>query len=435
VDFARLVFFTVSALLIFGYGVAVGVFEIFPYDALRFVADSVREVYAERSNLTGTRPIHFLNRARYPGDGLTRGPSATTAPGLTLISGFFEDTSEIRLLRLDGTVVQRWPARFFDLFPHPEHIRPPGRVPATNWNTDIHGALALPDGSVVFNFEYGGTVKLDRCGAVVWTLPEMTHHSIEPSADGGFWVPGRRYAESESAFPPIPAPYYEDAILKVSADGRVLARISVPEALYRSGLRELLLANGGPELLNGIPDLGHVNDVEELSPDVAPSFPQFATGDLLVSLRNLNLVLVLDPVSGAVKWHQVGPWLRQHDPDFQRDGTITVFNNNSAVATQRDLLGGSNILAVRPGQPGVAVLFGNDPREPMFTHIRGKHQVLEGGNILLTEFAAGRILEVDNAGSVVWELFNRFDEENVAEVSQATRYAETYFSVERWQCD
>jgi hypothetical protein len=90
---------------------------------------------------------------------------------------------------------------------------------------------------------------------------------------------------------------------------------------------------------------------------------------------------------------------------------------------------------VRPGQPGARVLYGGDVDQPMFTHIRGKHQVLEGGNILLTEFAAGRIFEVDNAGEVVWELFNRFDAENVAEVSQATRYPETYFSVENWQCN
>jgi hypothetical protein len=205
--------------------------------------------------------------------------------------------------------------------------------------------------------------------------------------------------------------------------------------LYRNGLRELLLANGGPELLNGIPDLGHVNDVEELLPEAAPSFPLFAAGDLLVSLRNLNLILVLDPASGAVKWHRTGPWLRQHDPDFQRDGTITVFNNNSAAATQSDLLGGSSIVSVRPGEPGAATLFGGNGREPMFTHIRGKHQVLERGNILLTEFAAGRILEVDNSGEVVWELFNRFDAQDVAEVSQATRYPDAYFSVASWQCD
>lgn len=434
-DFAKLVFFGVSALLIFCYGVAVGVFELFPYRPLRFVADSVKQVYDERSNLARVRPVHFLNRAAYPGEGLTQGPSERTAPGLTLVSGFFTDASELRLLRLDGSIVQRWPARFFDFFPDPQHINPATRVPATNWNTDIHGVVALPDGSVVFNFEFGGTVELDRCGRVVWTLPEMTHHSIERAADGGFWIPSRRYAESESAFPPIPAPHYEDTLLKVSADGRVTQRISVPEILYRNGLREVLLANGGPELLNGIPDLGHVNDVEELSPELAASFPQFAPGDLLVSLRNLNLLIVFDPATGSIKWQQTGPWLRQHDPDFQRDGTITVFNNNAAAATARDVLGGSMIMAVRPGEPGVEVLYGGNPRQPVFTHIRGKHQLLEGGNILLTEFAAGRIFEVDNAGDVVWEIFNRFDEQNVAEVSQATRYADGYFSVASWECN
>ena len=56
-------------------------------------------------------------------------------------------------------------------------------------------------------------------------------------------------------------------------------------------------------------------DVEELGPELADAFPQFAVGDLLVSMRSLNLIAVLDGSTHDVKWWQIGPWHRQHDPD------------------------------------------------------------------------------------------------------------------------
>jgi hypothetical protein len=70
----------------------------------------------------------------------------------------------------------------------------------------------------------------------------------------------------------------------------------------------------------------------------------------------------------------------------------------------------------------------------MFTSIRGKHQILPNGNILMVEFAAGRILEVDASGELVWEYVNRYDAETVAEVSQATRYSEQLFTPENRTC-
>ena len=49
----------------------------------------------------------------------------------------------------------------------------------------------------------------------------------------------------------------------------------------------------------------------------------------MISLRNYNLLFVVDPDTWKVKWYQIGPWRRQHDPEFNGDGTITVFNNNT----------------------------------------------------------------------------------------------------------
>lgn len=54
----------------------------------------------------------------------------------------------------------------------------------------------------------------------------------------------------------------------------------------------------------------------------------FEAGDLALSLRHRNMILVVDPDTGKVKWWQVGPWIPQHDPEFIAGGRMLVFNNN-----------------------------------------------------------------------------------------------------------
>src|SRR5690606_36098536 len=108
-----------------------------------------------------------------------------------------------------------------------------------------------------------------------------------------------------------------------SPDGRVLKETSILDVIARSGCEGVLFASGahGPEIampLDG--DFTHINDVEVLGAERATQFPLFAADDIAVSLRNLNLVLVLDGADKAIKWWMVGPFMRQHDPDFTEDG-------------------------------------------------------------------------------------------------------------------
>src|SRR5206468_7846690 len=124
-------------------------------------------------------------------------------------SGFFDRGLEMRLIRPDGSIVNRWMVRFHDVFPDTSHIKPKGSIPQTDWNTDIHGAIAFPDGSVLFNFQDTGLVRMDRCGAIRWALPRMTHHAVNLAHDGGFWVPSLRFIESASPFPALTPPYEE----------------------------------------------------------------------------------------------------------------------------------------------------------------------------------------------------------------------------------
>lgn len=410
-----------------------------------YISQAVDAVLAQSAaflvRLSGTvvfEPRHHLQPAMRPGDGVTINETGDDG-ALILLTSFYDGQNEVRLIRRDGTPVARWPVSVKGLFPNPTHLPQP---PATDWNVDLNGVAALPDGSVVVNLEYAGTVKFERCGGVAWKIEQATHHSVAPAMPDGFWIPGGVWREeSVPELWPFIAPTSEDWALRVSADGEIVDAFSIPRVLFDNGLGALLTATG--ELIeDDFPEDGeitHTNKIAELTPDIAGAFPQFTAGDILFSIRDFNLLFVADPTSRRIKWWQVGPWLRQHDPEFNRDGTITVFNNNtfmndttSEAVTGRKRL--SNILRLDPATGAVTVAFGDKPGQEFRTVIRGSHEVLDDGGFLITEFEGGRVFQSDAEGRIVWEYINRYDETRVAEITEARLYPSGYFEDPDWSC-
>ena len=451
IDVSRVLFSTVSIIcglgLSFAFGPYSGANETVLYKAVTDLKTRVEEAlettFEEASTLSRIHPKHFLQPARYEGSGVTVNdvPDETD---LILLSGFFGDTNELRLIRRDGSVVVRWPVRFWDVFPNPSHLTVP---PATDWNVDTHGALVLADGSVVFNFEGSGLVKLDRCGDLIWALPRKTHHSVERAEDGGYWVPGRRVVpqQSDSTFSPFEAPLVEDTLLRVSEDGEVLAEISVPGIFYDNGLEALLTATGH-SFQSGMEwdrEIVHLNKIQELTSDLADDFPLFEAGDLALSIREMNLVMVIDPETREIKWLRIGPWLRQHDPEFKAGGTIVVFNNNlyrtvygtGPETSQNSIPRVSNLIEIDPVSGTYRVIYGGSKGQEMLSVVRGKHDITRKNGFLITEFEGGRVFEVDAEGHIIWEYINRYSEEEVAEITEARVYPRNYFSVSDWTCE
>ncbi len=154
---------------------------------------------------------------------------------------------------------------------------------------------------------------------------------------------------------------------------------------------------------------------------MASAFPMFEAGDVLISLRELNLVAVVDPESGRMKWWRHGPWFKQHDPDFEPDGTITVFDNGTGT-------GSSKIRRVRPVDGAdVETVFAGSKEVPFYTWRRGKHQTLPDGNILLTEAEGGRVLEVTPEGELVWERHMVWNAEKNLIITEARFVPEDFF--------
>ena len=144
-------------------------------------------------------------------------------------------------------------------------------------------------------------------------------------------------------------------------------------------------------------DIFHPNDVEELLPELASAFPQFTAGDLMLSIRELDMVAVISQ-TGDLKWVQRGPWLKQHDPDFEPDGNIVVYNNSRFRPK-------SSILAIEP-KTRIVTERHADLTAPFKSEFRGKHQRLPNGNRLITIPEQGQALELTADGTVAMEFNN-----------------------------
>lgn len=393
--------------------------------------DNTKTMIEEIPNLRGTSPIHFLRPAIYAGDGVTVNAPGAKADDLILMSGFFKDDNKVRLIRRDGTLIREWLIRAHEIFPDAGFFRDP---PATNWNAITHGTIITPGGDIVFTFESGGMVRMDRCGKVKWASNAVTHHSPNWLADGGIVVSGGQYVDkpNRDIAWPFSGPYWEDLVFKFDAGGNKTFEKAMTTLFIENGLQAWLTSTG--QFTTRVNGEFHLNEVEELSPAMAADFPMFQAGDLLISLRNRNMILVTDAAVKTIKWWKVGPWLRQHDPDFEVGGKITLFDNHSDDSPTGEHAGGSRIWEVDPATGDTRTLYGGRDGQRMYSPERGTHQRQADGNTMITEAQQGRAFEVTPTGQIVWEYVNRHDAENVTWLHDAEVYAPAFFSVSDWSC-
>lgn len=417
------------ALLSCGYGFAASARGWFPNDLVVTAWHQAQAIVDPDSKLP-----EFVWERTYERQGVRIADGDEVQPGLTLISSTWRDTDwrpGLKLIDANGHTVHRWRLDPGEVFHDSVTGFSLDRV-------DGHGSHLFPNGDLLVNIEPVGTVRLDACSRVLWRLPVGSHHSIVRADDGSFWIPGSTH-KSAATSPDYPDglpglaqdTIVHDLLVNVSEDGEVLETINLLDLLYGNGLERYIVKSRRL----GATDIAHLNDIEPLMAEMANDYPLFKEGDLVVSLRNVDLVFVFDPESRRVKWHESDPFLSQHDPDFIGDGWIGVFDNNKDRTKRGTLLGGSRIVAVQPHTGAVEVLFPTERSDVFYTSVMGKWQKLENGNLLLTESVAGRVVEVAPDGRTVWEWVKKpYDEDHVTEVDEATRYDLTRADVATWQC-
>ena len=122
--------------------------------------------------------------------------------------------------------------------------------------------------------------------------------------------------------------------------------------------------------------------------------------DILLSIRNFDLIAILDDNSKKFVWTWGSGQLdKQHHPTFMENDNILIFDNGLAK-------GHSRIVEIDPKNKQIVWDYVADPPENFFSNIMGSCQKLPNENILITESTRGRIFEITPSGQIVWEYYN-----------------------------
>ena len=353
----------------------------------------------------------YQRRPKYAADEFyTAQDPAAIAKGYLVINRFHptEQRFVADLIDGEGKIIQSWPIDYSRV------VKGGSQVEFT------HITTALPDGSLLVNFDKGTAMaRIDACGDPIWAKTDQVyHHSIE-RADDGFWTWAEPKWEGGQnqymvRFDPETGETKESIGLiddVIAASPANATALTIPEGFTfnRTALSE-----------DDTPDILHPNDVEALTAAMAPAFPQFKAGDLLISLRNINLLAVVDRKTHAILWAQYGPWQDQHDADFNPDGTITVFSNN--IDRNR-----STVIQIDPKtNQSRDMFYGTEAN--FNSYIMGKQQHLPNGNWLITSPIEGRVIEVTAQGKMVREINNILDGTYNSIVTYAEFLPQNYFT-------
>ncbi|MCP5381649.1 MAG: hypothetical protein H6912_04710 [Kordiimonadaceae bacterium] len=255
----------------------------------------------------------------------------------------------------------------------------------------LHGFRLLSDNSIIFSFDsVFASFRIDQCGELIWKSSANLHHAINPALD-------RKYVWG----------LVGNDIVKVDVEtGKVVQTVSFNNMVTANqqysvfGIRALddnaLGTNDHARPTIYYADPVHFNDVEPLPAEIADKFPLFEAGDLLISSRSLNMIAVIDPETAKIKWNMIGKTKRQHDPDWNPDGTITVFDNRMGADYSR-------IVSINPTTNEFKVLVEGEKLN-FYSRIRGKHQISVDGSIIVTSAQQGRVFELNQEGGKVLEI-------------------------------
>ena len=423
--FSLISFILSSAFIVFNVGYLARELKLFPY---HLYTEAVKGWSQIREQQSEELPW-FYQYSNKPPDKIVNNISQTQ-PGLSLVTEIGAERSILaKIIDLNGDTVHQWDIDWFEMWSNPEHLPEP-IVPQSQPGTNIHGAMVMDNGDLVFNFESKGLVRIDRNSEVVWRLPYITHHSIHQHDDGNLWVSGSKYqTQKVPRLPNLIPPFYEETILEVSPQGKILREWYVADILRQNGYTGLLYMGSlnnentriqGDDRLLGKTDILHLNDVEPFSNKMQPGF--FQPGDVMVSLRNINTVFIFNVETEKIKYISTGEFVRQHDPDFIDGDTISVFDNNNASEPERK----SKITIVSAKDNSHRVFFEGSKDNHFYTRVMGKHQWQPNGNLLITESMSGRGFEIDRQGKVVWEYVNYVDNKIVGVVGEVPRLAPDY---------
>jgi len=318
---------------------------------------------------------------------------------------------------LGGTPVHQWES------PDPEApsfrgVKPileePGRLLAW-FNNPV-----VPDCEV----DCGEIVEMDWDGRVVWQYEDASrslHHDAQRLENGNTMLMcSKTILRPEIA----PDPIVDDCLVEVTPSGEIVWEWQTADHFDDLDLsaeeRELISQSGGG-------DWAHGNSLDSISSDTPHTDPRFRPGNVIISYRFLNLVIVVDRDTDEIVW-QSRESIGQHDARMIRNGldgagNIMMLDNGLGGQYPSVARMDSRIVEIDPLTDEVVWTYsGSDSGFPdwtFFSGFLGSVQRLPNGNTFITEGMYGRAFEVDPDGAITWEFVNPTSSETQGVVSNS----------------
>lgn len=295
-----------------------------------------------------------------------------------------------QLLDMAGKIVHSWNLPFTLAFPDASHISKKLHDNRVHFRTPT----LYPNGDLLVSYEavgatpYGyGLVKMDKDSNVIWSYAGNVHHNhYVDRHNGDIYALEHRFVSNKLT----------DDIVILGADGKPKDTIDIADAFRGTPFKELLNFRTEHSLSW---DSMHTNSIAKLEPEISEMFPMFKTGDILLSIRNLDLLAVIDPATKKVTWAKHGVWKAQHSVSFLNDGRLLLFDNRGAE-TEDSVI--SRVAEIDPASGSIAWSYEGIP--PLASYAYGYSQRLENDNTLITDSLQMRAIEITPEGSTAWSL-------------------------------
>lgn len=405
------------AVVAFSYGFVASQFKLFPYEVLRDAKSALLALVNADASAENNGLVNYRQQVLRP---TALKHKTSYRENYIVVSGGLGQQSEAEpsqivatIIDRDGKVVHEWKCKR-ELWAELEKVT---RVPGVSGPIGVASIELHQNGDLLANF-HGfntfpfavGMARFDASSKLIWRKELLTHHSFTVSEDR-IVVPALevldspiRIGETAAMIESESGKIYHDMLLTLDADGNELQRISIKDALFKSGWTGHLIRENSPKVASEDPL--HLNDVRVIDEISANKLAGINAGDLLISLRNINLVGILDPHSQRFKWISSGATVGQHSPRVYKNGVLVLDN----LGGDRNL-GGTRLVHIdfQSGLP--RTIF---PREHV--EMPDLCRTANSGNLeiskdqrfaLLTVSHEGAIWEIDlETGEVIWEYIN-----------------------------
>jgi hypothetical protein len=287
---------------------------------------------------------------------------------------------------------------------------------ANNSRHLLYHPIMSIEGDLIFHAQTAALRSIDKCSNLIFqNTHDLFHHSIETDIEGNIWTSTHMYPQSlsiEKVGRNIPSEggYHDDAIVKLSPDGKILYEKSISEIFIDSGMESRLSMVGTSHEFQSDPL--HINDVQPVNFDGK----YFEKGDVFISLGHQSMIILFRPSYEEIVWKYEKNIFHQHDVNIINDHQISIFNNNRKYYYEdKNIVDGHNEVLIYDfeAEEASSYLEKSLSQEDVKTISQGRSDILSNGDLFVEETDYGRTLYFNSDGSFRWTYVNRAENGNV----------------------